>query len=224
MKKKWYILSLLITLCALAYGLKYLNSAFFKQTHALPEPLSSIKNNHGTYIEYFNNNSIKLVSNYAHGKKHGPQLYFKENGDTLKTENYHAGLLNGLGYTYDSRGERIIQEYFYQGEKTSENILNDSIYKYDVLALETGESIFTQHCSSCHALKQNLNLGSLTSLPEDSTHSFLMDSEIKDTSATIALLQVDKTVLIQYLESLKPNKRESRIPLLVFRKKRFRKI
>lgn len=55
----------------------------------------------GQWLYYYDSTQyLAWEMNYMMGKLHGRQIYFKENGDTTRWENYENGVLNGMKRTY----------------------------------------------------------------------------------------------------------------------------
>lgn len=49
--------------------------------------------NVGEWIEFYEDGSIKTLTQYLYGKKNGDKIWFSENGDTVKVEKYRDGQL-----------------------------------------------------------------------------------------------------------------------------------
>jgi antitoxin component YwqK of YwqJK toxin-antitoxin module len=77
-------------------------------------------------IEYYDNGNIRskgvILQN---GEKNGQWVYFFENGDTLKTERYYKGKLNGFVYQYHQNGNKSGMGEYKNGVKVGNWFVNN---------------------------------------------------------------------------------------------------
>lgn len=224
MKKITNIVLLTLFTSLVISGAKLIVSSFESNKTDDQISIESIKNNHGTYFEYFSNGNVKRISNYTNGEKDSLQLFFNTKGDTLKSIYFKKGLKQGISTFYDSKGEPVKTEFYFSGKKYSETILNDSIYRYDFLASETGGSIFNSSCSSCHTSKTLTQAIGFKKTDWDVTHDSLPTFINSDSSKLERISEIELEVVQKYILDLSKEEKQTKIPLLVFRKKEFKKI
>ena len=68
----------------------------------------------GDWKEYTENGDLKETVSYLFGKKWGESKKYFNNGQSVESLNYYSGRINKR--TYIQNGEKIIQEYFENGE------------------------------------------------------------------------------------------------------------
>ncbi len=77
-------------------------------------------------IEYYDIGNIRskgvILQN---GEKNGQWVYFFENGDTLKTERYYKGKLNGFFYQYHQNGNKSWMGEYKNGVKVGNWFVNN---------------------------------------------------------------------------------------------------
>jgi hypothetical protein len=194
------------------WGLTWFKSYF--------EPLyqfERIENNHGVFKEFYKNGRLKIYEEYFKGKRHGKFLFLSENGDTLEFFNYKEGKKHGAFSYYTQNGELVWMQVFSLDTLIQDTILNDSLYKYDFKAFETGMMTFEQSCASCHQTNEELMLFSDTIFSVaniDSIHVCLVDT-LADTMAIKTYYQFDKNQLDavkSYILDLKTQNQKKNLP------------
>lgn len=154
MKKSIAILSA----CTITLILGLVSAVGFHNWTITPGQLNTFElsqNNHGVYQEYYPSGQLKSLDTYSKGLRNGVSIQFNQNGDTTQLHDYHQGQQHGVA-KYFVEGEVLVLTERYQfGELIDREVLNDSLYRYQFLAYETGQSLFEVQCQSCH-LDQNL--------------------------------------------------------------------
>lgn len=79
-------------------------------------------NNHVT-VEKYDNGNIKSMGRIINEKRDGSWIFFKENGDTLKIENFELGILKSELEFIDNR---VLKRTSYSGDKT---VLEETFYE-----------------------------------------------------------------------------------------------
>lgn len=151
--------------------------------------------NNGLYKEYYDNGILKTEESYSDGKKIGIWKTYYNNGSIKSISIYANGKLNGVVSHFDSCETLIYDEYFKKGKFIKKEIANDSLFRFEVMALPHGKELFTKKCEECHESKNEKLLGliqadtntlvsaDLACIELDSTHAFLFDSLYVDEDA-----------------------------------------
>ena len=100
-------------------GTKLILSYFDSNETEKKASIDSIKNNHGTYFEYFSNSKIKRISNYKNGKKANWWLFYDQSGKIIHKCQLHDGIKNGYCLKY--KNEKLASaEKYKNGQKIKE--------------------------------------------------------------------------------------------------------
>lgn len=147
-----------------------------------------IRPNDGTYKEYYEDGALKAEENYASGKRTGVWKSYHRNGALKTTLLYQEDDLHGVTSHFDSLEQLIFNEYFEYGKVVKREIVNDSLYKFQIVVLPHGRITFEERCSECHESKQDSLLSmiqvekdtslvnDLACIAMDSIHRVLFDS------------------------------------------------
>lgn len=153
------------------------------------------RSNNGLYKEYYENGILKTEESYSDGDKVGVWKNYYNNGSIKSISIYEKGKLNGVVSHFDSCETLIYNEYFKKGKLTRTEITNDSLYRFEVIALPYGKELFSKKCETCHESKTEKLLGliqpdtntlispDLACIELDSIHAYLFDSLYVDEDA-----------------------------------------
>ena len=216
------------TLILFIIGISYFSAVTLKRVK-FNENVSStydfeVKNNHGKYQEYYSNGLVKSIDEYENGIRDGISISFHENGDTSSVTNYINGYKHGLSKLYSSSGELVEVEEYKLGTMVLDTILNDSLYKYDLYAFETGAQMFTTNCESCHNTSEFKTENYPEKINLDTIHVALIDSMVLDSAYFSNVTPTDVETLVNYISEKHQKEKRKKIPFLVYRKKYTRKI
>ena len=216
------------TLILFIIGISYFSAVTLKRVK-FNENVSStydfeVKNNHGKYQEYYSNGLVKSIDEYENGIRDGISISFHENGDTSSVTNYINGYKHGLSKLYSSSGELVEVEEYKLGTMVLDTTLNDSLYKYDLYAFETGLQLYKTSCESCHTVSEFQEVNFVGSISLDTLHLALMDSTVLDSTYFANVTTKDLETLVNYISEHHQKEKPKKIPFLVFRKKYTRKI
>ena len=106
--------------------------------------------NNGSYREFHQNGSIKKEENYKDGKREGIWKVYHLNGALKATLLYESNVLNGVVSHFDSLETLIYNEYYDNGEFVNTEIVNDSLYRFQIAILDHGKEVFINSCNECH--------------------------------------------------------------------------
>lgn len=181
--------------------------------------------NNGQYKEYYDDGGLYSIEYYENGKKEGVWRYYYQNGRLKNRITYKNNRLNGGIWHFGEGGALIFKENFNNDTLVSRKIINDSLYKYEVMFESHGREIFNKTCTPCHhqSIEQDLNFSlkdlelfidtvGVVHLSIDSIHRLNMDSlhfEMLHEKETIGpqpnyiLDKYDLEALIEFIEKEK---------------------
>lgn len=191
-----------------------LGAAFLTDTIAkYITPLYSFEStttNDGIYKERFTNGNLRFYEEYSKGKKHGLEIEFKKNQDTLSYYHYSNGHKNGLARLFASNGKAVLEETYTNGYLTNQIILDDSLYSFDFKRLETGHEVFKSACIDCHISNKEIEEMELSKLNFEVLDSIHCSVDTIFTEELLinymAVTSQELNVLDDYMVSLKKSK------------------
>lgn len=185
-----------ITLIAfMTFGLLFLFNALISHHSehlALVDDIPNQRPNNGTYKEYYEDGTLKSKELYHQGKKKGVWIYYHPNGNIRSVHEYKNDMLHGTITHYDTGQTLIFNDYYNLGHCYRREIVNDSLYRFEVNLLPHGKELFETSCVSCHdeektdltqplqSMHQSLDSMDLATISVDSIHFHLFDSLFVD--------------------------------------------
>lgn len=179
--------------------------------------------NNGAYREFHQNGSVKREENYKDGKRVGIWKIYHDNGALKATLLYQSDVLNGVVSHFDSLETLIYNEYYDNGDYVNTEIVNDSLYRFQISILDHGDEVFQGACNKCHEDEKNelifkaqtlvdtVVYTDLSCISFDTIHSLFFENHLTDSliikDSLVPLSDYDLKSLRLYLEekSIKPN-------------------
>ncbi len=209
-------LMLLFVLLGVFFGTEWLFKA--SKGHST---VSKVPND-GKYKEYYEDGSIYSVEYYENGSKEGIWRYYYENGHLKSRIPYSNNQRNGFIWHFSQDGQLIFKENFRNDTLISRDIINDSLYKYEIVFESHGKEMFNKSCTPCHnnsSVKElrfgvenlevfidtmgitQLSIDSIHKLNIDSLDSRILTGEVEmGPSPLHSLEKYDLEAILEYLE------------------------
>lgn len=201
-------LVLLIFSCLVIFGLSYVLIQYFTRYYDPLYKFEKQKNNHGVFREYYSSGELKSLETYYKSERHGLSIYFNPLGDTIEYGSYNLGQKHGIFKFFTISGKLVVQDVYNDGFLIQHYIVNDSLYRYEYKAIETGFTAFEQGCASCHSSIDEIKEFKDTSLyfnRLDTIHLCLLDT-LTDTTLFKNYISVQKNQLESirfYIQNIK---------------------
>ena len=112
--------------------------------------LPSNKFEKGAIHEYYGDSTLKLIERFEKGVLSGKSVYYYPNGKIERISYFKNGVKTGYEYHFANDGSLVYMVKYSFGEVVEENIINDSLYKYDLQIVEHGRLTFKNNCGHCH--------------------------------------------------------------------------
>ncbi len=210
-KKTKHLFFILIGLVLLLSGLFYVYMNSGVLPYAILPSRANVPTN-GVYYTYYSNHKKKSKTRYHMGERDGVMVSYYKNGHKKESVFYKNGLKNGLSYYYTDSGALYKMALFARGVEEKSHIVNDSLYKHEVVIEAHGEVVFRKSCSACHhglvtipdSLSQvdDLTLNIVFNI--DTVHYYLLDSVVYEQylkrDSTVVLEKYDVKAIERFLE------------------------
>ncbi len=165
---------------------------------------------------YYANGIIKSETQYHMGMKSGKEILYYKNGIKKQINHYKHNIKNGFSYDYTKTGDLYAVTLYVDGLGQKSHVVNDSVYKNEIIIGQYGKELFTNSCSRCHKKP----VATISQIPDslsiidtistqpifniDTVHYYLLDSTMfshyQQRDTTINLEQYDIKALKFFLE------------------------
>ncbi len=134
----------------------------------------------GTFKTFYEDGIVKSLETFESGKRDGLNIYYFRTTCIKSIKNFQNGNLDGNSYFFSEEGDTVFIETYNNNRLEKKDILNDSLYHFELNYLDYGMMLFNNNCRMCHEFKEdsliqksNIIISNLDSCVVDSGYVFL---------------------------------------------------
>ena len=109
----------------------------------------------GTFKTFYEDGIVKSLETFEKGKKNGLNIYYFPSACIKSLKNFNKGKLDGSSYFFSEQGDTVFIEYYNNNRLEKKEIVNDSLYHFELNYIDYGKMIFNNNCRMCHEFNED---------------------------------------------------------------------
>ena len=164
----------------------------------------------GTFKTFYEDGIVKSLETFEKGKRNGLNIYYFPSACVKSLKNFNQGKLHGSSYFFSEQGDTVFIEHYNNDRLEKKDIINDSLYHFELNYIDYGTMVFNNNCRMCHEFKEdslieksNRIITNIDSTLIDCGYIFIFHDTVESKDSLIQLSDSIQTFLNKDIEPSK---------------------